>query len=1084
MLTLLLCTDWVVGRNAVLDLIKNNVQNEKDGNILIVPELISHDTERRLCETSGNVACRYAEVLSFSRLVRRVCEYAHVCAPACLDKGGRVIAMASAARQLHSKLKAYASVETKPEFLTGLLDAVDEFKRCCIGAEDLRVAATKTEGSLSQKLEELSLLLDAYDAVCAQGKRDPRDQMNWLLEQLEDCDFACDHSFFIDGFPDLTRQHLAIVEHMLHHSEHVVVSLNCDRKDTAEPAFEKASATALELVRCANRHNIPYEIKNLEPENGHFKNIWSKLFKGHIQNEVLKDKLYTYRTDSVHEECLLAAERIRTVVQRGNRYKDISLVCSDIGTYKNIVSSVFDRCGIPCYLSGTEGILDKPVIATVLSALDAALGGFELRDMIRYIRSMFSSLTLEQCDRIENYAVIWNINGKQWHREWTGHPEGLSDRWTDHNKKELAELNELRCRIADPLLALADGFANAKNLAQQVEVLYGFLEQIKIAKQLSGAAQKLSESGDDRQAQIFSQLWEILVCALEQLYDVLGNTAWDPETFTRLLKLLLSQYDVGTIPPVLDAVTFGPVSAMRCQETKFLFVLGAQEGALPGYSGATGILNDQERTQLRSLGVPLTGGAMEGLQAEFSEIYGVFCGAREEVHVSCPAGQPSFVFKRLCQMSGGKKQYDPIGTALFDKAEAGAYLARFNDRSAAEQLDLCQFYDDAALRKNYSLGSVSRGNIDALYGQTLHLSASQIDKQADCRFHYFLRYGLRVRERKTAEVDPAEFGTYVHAVMEQTVKEIMDRGGFKKISVEEALEIADGYSAEYEKRHFGQLDSERMTYLFRRNGSELKLLVEELWNEFQNSVFIPVGYEVSFGDNAFMPPVDVSGHTKSAVLGGFVDRVDQWNEEGRNYFRVVDYKTGKKDFDYCDVFNGLGLQMLLYLFALEDGGQELLGNAPACAGVQYFSARAPLISADGSLTPEEATQQRESAWKRKGLILSDLDVVRAMDNTDNLKRLSCRFNKDGDITGDIADRNQFNALRNYVFMVVGRMVDDIASGNIEPNPYTRGSSHDACRFCPYRSICNPETVAGRRNYKAMTSGRFWEEVEKGVKEYG
>ena len=63
---------------------------------------------------------------------------------------------------------------------------------------------------------------------------------------------------------------------------------------------------------------------------------------------------------------------------------------------------------------------------------------------------------------------------------------------------------------------------------------------------------------DNREAQILSQLWEILLGAMEQLYDVLGETAWDAETCTRLFRLLISQYDVGTIPPVLDGVTAGP----------------------------------------------------------------------------------------------------------------------------------------------------------------------------------------------------------------------------------------------------------------------------------------------------------------------------------------------------------------------------------------------------------------------------------------------------------------------------------------------------------------------------------------------
>ena len=53
-----------------------------------------------------------------------------------MDAGGRIVAMAGAVRQIHSKLKAYASVETKPEFLNSLVEAIDEFKRCCISSSE------------------------------------------------------------------------------------------------------------------------------------------------------------------------------------------------------------------------------------------------------------------------------------------------------------------------------------------------------------------------------------------------------------------------------------------------------------------------------------------------------------------------------------------------------------------------------------------------------------------------------------------------------------------------------------------------------------------------------------------------------------------------------------------------------------------------------------------------------------------------------------------------------------------------------------------------------------------------------------
>ena len=253
MLHLLLGTDWTANRDEVMKRIAADVAGRRGNRILMVPELISHETERRLCAAAGDTASRYAEVLSFTRLARRVADSMGSAAEECLDNGGRVVAMASAAKNLSSRLKAYAAVETKPEFLTGLIDAVDEFKRCCISSADLSRAAGETEGSLAQKLEELSLLMESYDALCSRGKRDPRDQMTWLLEQMEQGDFAREHVFYIDGFPDFTRQHLAILEHLIQASPDVTVSLNCDREGSRLLAFEKAGDTASQLLRPPRR---------------------------------------------------------------------------------------------------------------------------------------------------------------------------------------------------------------------------------------------------------------------------------------------------------------------------------------------------------------------------------------------------------------------------------------------------------------------------------------------------------------------------------------------------------------------------------------------------------------------------------------------------------------------------------------------------------------------------------------------------------------------------------------------------------------------------------------------------------------
>ena len=113
--------------------------------------------------------------------------------------------------------------------------------------------------------------------------------------------------------------------------------------------------------------------------------------------------------------------------------------------------------------------------------------------------------------------------------------------------------------VAEPLERLRQSFRSEKNLAQQVQGLCSFLEEIGLEQHLEALAQELDAQGNNRGAQILNQLWEILLSALEQLHDVLGQTSWEPEHFSRLLRLLLSQYSVGTIPPCW----------MRCKWARF-----------------------------------------------------------------------------------------------------------------------------------------------------------------------------------------------------------------------------------------------------------------------------------------------------------------------------------------------------------------------------------------------------------------------------------------------------------------------------------------------------------------------------------
>jgi len=430
------------------------------------------------------------------------------------------------------------------------------------------------------------------------------------------------------------------------------------------------------------------------------------------------------------------------------------------------------------------------------------------------------------------------------------------------------------------------------------------------------------------------------------------------------------------------------------------------------------------------------------------------------------------------------KEHSIIGTARKDPVDTAAFLARHNALAQAEGMGIDEHCKRVERCLNHTLGTISQENIQGLYGSRLNLSASQIDKHAECRLSYFLKYGLRARERKQAEIDPAEFGTYVHAVLEQTAKEVMKRGGFHAVTLEQTLALAEQFSKEYAQARFSELDAQRAVYLFGRNIHELEMIVTELWQELQDSAFSPESFELSFGKDKQMPAIEIPNKGMHASLSGYVDRVDLLKSDSASFVRVVDYKTGKKDFDYCDIFNGIGLQMLLYLFALEESGKDLFGKNIIPAGVEYFPARAPLLSAECLLTDEQAQAERRKIWKRKGLLLSDEAVLQAMEPSESPIRMPYKRNKEGTLSGDIATAEQFGMLRKYIFCLLAGFVEDIASGHVAPNPYTRGASHNACQFCPYSTVCNADGVEGRRNYKAMSSERFWDEIEKEMSKHG
>ena len=225
MLELLHGPDRTANSMELLEQICRNAKSGVSGQILIVPEQYSHETERALCMHGGETISRYAEVLSFTRLATRVFSvYGGVCEEY-LDENGRILTLYLAAQQVREQLKFYAAVMTRPDFLKQLGTLMEELLTSCITPDALHAAAARLEGRLAQKITELALLYESYLSVCKTGRGDPVTRQMRLCELLDETEFLDGREIFLDGFSDFTALQIQIIGAILAHAKNVHIAL-------------------------------------------------------------------------------------------------------------------------------------------------------------------------------------------------------------------------------------------------------------------------------------------------------------------------------------------------------------------------------------------------------------------------------------------------------------------------------------------------------------------------------------------------------------------------------------------------------------------------------------------------------------------------------------------------------------------------------------------------------------------------------------------------------------------------------------------------------------------------------------------
>ena len=385
-----------------------------------------------------------------------------------------------------------------------------------------------------------------------------------------------------------------------------------------------------------------------------------------------------------------------------------------------------------------------------------------------------------------------------------------------------------------------------------------------------------------------AQLWQIFCDVLDQFVEILGGQEIGGEEFARLLRLVLTQYSVGTIPATLDQVRVSEITRNDRHRVKCLFLLGAGDDVLPTVERRGGVLDDEDRETLQQHDIELSNATFDALDNELQNIYAALTQPTEYLHVSWPAGdlagsqlRPSFVVERIRRLfpsvpvtreTGNYRLLTPAGALEAAGEHPGGALWQSFAQSGRWGAAL----ETMRRARSFDRGRLSPEAVRALYGSSYRMSASRMDKLRSCHFGYFMQYGLCAKERKAAGFDAPEIGTFLHYLLENVNREVKARGGYGAVERAALRGLVRQYLEKYSEEQLGgcREKSARFRYLFSRLRTTAYAIVENVADELSQSDFVPLEFELGFGGrDGQLPAITIrEGESTLAVTGKVVDK--------------------------------------------------------------------------------------------------------------------------------------------------------------------------------------------------------------------
>ncbi len=1066
--------------------------------MLIVPEQYTHAAEKKLLSRIDAIKDNLVEVFSFNRL-SQITEKRLGFAPCQIaDSVTKALIIDDILK--NGEFEFYRNCSGKTGFVDMIASTIGEFKKYMLLPETLVKASEDAEDEiLSMKLRDLSLIYKSYENAVSKKALDADDCLTLLASRLEKTDIYRDKYVFFDEFSTFVPQEIGVIKALNLSAKSVCVSLCFDENDKNKILFMPTLDTFNRLRKCAGA-----SVKHTKLSGSNF-----------LSEELsfLEKNLFTFPHDNYNGKCEniniyslrnplseveVCAQNICTLIrEKGYRFGDIGVIMPDIDAYAGHIERVFDFNGIEYFIDNKNDIINHHIIRFVLSLLECYIYDYSYASIFNFLKASFLNANSKNIALMQKYILKTNIKRTTWltDEKW----DNLLDANFADDEISKKALCEIRDKYVLPLAKMHEKIKGRHTVKENISALYELVGELKLSDTISRNIDSFTKKGELRYAKEYEKIWDILVSVFDDMVELKSDDKVNVKEFYDMLFTAFSQHKVGFIPSSTDRVIVGNTERTRTDGLKVLFVLGVNEGLFPVCPKADGVLIDSDKNRLKDVGVEFsTTSSVAAFYSQFSA-YLAFTMPEEKLIVSYPKLDNDFKTLRKSYIIDRIEKIFSLKEISESSIEDRQLLTCVN---SAEEL-LCTNIDkfhknididpiwksvykyfkentDFSDKINYYLETdniarnLSDKNLKQLISILSYTSVSKLERYMACKYSYFIDYILRIEAPREPTVDALDIGNITHTVLEILSKEVgQTRESFALVTDEYILNRTEQLVMECLEKFVSTKDdiTQREKFAITRLKNSIFICFKTVQSQFANSLFEPLGYEIEFNDKSPLGCIDIEtddGH--KVKLTGKIDRADIYETDGKAYVRVIDYKTGSKEFKLDDVLYGLSLQLMVYLNKLVSSDDKY-----TYGGALYFHVTNPIVKTDSRIDNESIDALISKELMLKGIVPYDEKLLYAYDD-----KIATSLAK-GTSKKKRVDLHGFEVIDKYLNKKIGSICSDILKGDISISP-TKKNNHVPCDYCLYKSICRFDPGQEGNSYSVYNSKNEYEEIIKEMEE--